>query len=132
MKTLPGAIVVTALVVSVIPRSVTAQTLFWDPDGATVGTSVSGNWDTTTPNWTATQDSGANTLWTQGSAANFGVASNYTVTLTQPITVGGITLSGTAGTLTLAGTSPNNLTLGNSLIFDTGARTALVSALITG
>ena len=131
MKTLPCALLV-SLVVSVIPSSISAQVLFWDPDGATIGTSVSGNWDTTTPNWTATQDSGANTLWTQGGVANFGVAANCTVTLTQPITVGGITLSGTAGTLTVAGTSPNSLTLGNSIIFDTGARTSIVSAPITG
>src|SRR5262249_32917547 len=130
MKTLPGAFFVTALIASVIPCSISAQALFWDPDGATVGTSVSGNWDTTTQNWTANPDSGANMLWTQGSVANFGVAANYTVTLTQPITVGGITVSGTAGVLTLAGT--NSLTLGNSLIFDTGARTSIVSAPITG
>jgi fibronectin-binding autotransporter adhesin len=120
------------LLFAALPSSTFAQTLFWDPDGATVGTSVSGNWDTTTPNWTATMDSGANSVWAQGSLANFGVAANYTVTLTQPITIAGVTVSGSAGVLTIAGTSPNNLTLGNSVTFDTGARTSIVSAPIMG
>lgn len=112
--------------------SIPAQVLSWDPDGATIGTSVSGNWDLSTPNWTAAVDSGANTTWTQGSMASFGVAVNYTVTLTVPITVAGVTVTGTAGTLTLAGTSPNVLSLGNSAIFDTGSRTLAISAPITG
>jgi len=77
-------------------------------------------------------DSGANSVWAQGSLANFGVAANYTVTLTQPITIAGVTVSGSAGVLTIAGTSPNNLTLGNSVTFDTGARTSIVSAPIMG
>lgn len=121
-----------ALLLATLPSSISAQVLVWDPDGATVGTSVSGNWDTTTLNWTATTDSGANTVWVQSSVANFGVAANYTVTLTEPITIAGVTLSGTAGILTIAGTQANNLTLGNSLIFDTGARTSVVTAPITG
>jgi fibronectin-binding autotransporter adhesin len=120
------------LLLAALPWSISAQVLFWDPDGSTVGTSVSGNWDTTTANWTATVDSGANSAWTQGGLANFGVGANYTVTLTQPITIGGVTVSGSAGILTIAGTSPNNLTLGNSLTFDTSARTSIVSAPITG
>jgi autotransporter-associated beta strand protein len=77
-------------------------------------------------------DSGANSVWTQGGFANFGVDGNFTVTLTQPITIGGVTVSGSAGVLTIAGTSPNSLTLGNSMTFDTGARTSIVSAPITG
>jgi len=66
----------------------------WDPDGATVGSGVSGNWDLITPNWTATADSGANTTWTQGNQADFLVYSNYTVTLTAPITVGNLVTTG--------------------------------------
>jgi autotransporter-associated beta strand protein len=132
MKALSFHALVAVLLFAALPCSISAQTLFWDPDGATVGTSISGNWDTATPNWTISVDSGANTAWTQGSLANFGVAANYTVTLTAPITVGGVTLTGTAGALTLAGSSPNILSLGNSAIFDTGSRTLTVSAPITG
>src|ERR1051326_7037577 len=102
MKALSFHALVAVLLFAALPCSISAQTLFWDPDGATVGTSISGNWDTATPNWTISVDSGANTAWTQGSLANFGVAANYTVTLTAPITVGGVTLTGTAGSLTLA------------------------------
>src|SRR5690242_10230912 len=64
-----------------------ADIQFWDPDGSMPGTSISGNWDTITPNWTATADSGVNAVWTQGNEADFAVAANYTVTLTEPITV---------------------------------------------
>src|SRR5437763_1017633 len=107
MKPRVLALLVASLALLLLPRSIVAQSLFWDPDGITIGTSVSGNWDTTSPNWTTSVDSGANTVWTQGSGANFGVAANYTVTLTEPITVGAIAVTGTAGTLTLAGSSPN-------------------------
>jgi len=119
-----------AILFLALPASTFAQ--FWDPDGATVGTSVSGNWDTTTANWTTTVDSGVNTVWTQGAGANFGVAANYTVTLTEPITVGAIGVTGSAGTLTIAGTSPNFLTLGGFATIDTGARSVAVSAPLTG
>lgn len=132
MKTPFLATLVPVLLLAALPCSISAQSLFWDPDGATIGTSVSGNWDTITPNWTANVDSGANTTWTQGSLANFGVAADYTVTLTEPITLGGITVTGTAGALTLAGGSPNALSLGNSAIFDTGSGTLTISAPITG
>jgi fibronectin-binding autotransporter adhesin len=132
MKTPRLALMIAVLLVAGLTWSSSAQALFWDPDGSTVGTSVSGNWDSTTPNWTSTVDSGANAAWTQGGFANFGVAANYTVTLTQPITIGGVTVTGSTGILTISGTSPNTLTLGNSVVFDSGARTSIVSAPITG
>src|SRR5204862_584832 len=107
MKILSRAVLFFAFV----PLPLFADILVWDPDGATPGTSISGNWNTTTPNWTASADSGANTLWTQGSDANFGIAANYAVTLTEPISVGNISIAGSAGTLTLAGTPANSFTL---------------------
>src|SRR5205814_5944712 len=120
MKTTRLLFFVAILFLAALPASTFAQ--FWDPDGATVGTSVSGNWDTTTANWTTTVDSGVNTVWTQGAGANFGVAANYTVTVTEPITVGAIGVTGSAGTLTIAGTSPNFLSLGGFGTIDTGQR----------
>src|SRR5690349_15783803 len=101
MKTPRLALVFAVLFFGALPWSISAQSLFWDPDGATAGTSVSGKWDTATSNWTATGvDSGVNTVWTQGSGASFTVAADYTVTLTEPITVGAIAAAGTAGTVT--------------------------------
>ncbi len=132
MKTKTFTVLGAILLLVGFARTVSAQVLFWDPDGITAGTSVSGNWNTTTPNWTVTVDSGINTLWTQGYEADFGVAANYTVTLTEPITVGNITLTGTAGTLTVTGAPPNILSLGTSAIFNTGSRTLLLSAPLAG
>jgi autotransporter-associated beta strand protein len=117
------------------PASLYAQVQFWDPDGATAGRSVSGNWDTTTANWTATPDSGVNTVWTQGGDANFALAATYTVTLTQPITIASLTATGTAGGLTIVGTSVNNLTLGTTptpFNVTNSSRTLTVSAPIAG
>ncbi|MEP6662883.1 MAG: autotransporter-associated beta strand repeat-containing protein [Verrucomicrobiota bacterium] len=117
---------------SLIPLSLRAAVQFWDPDGAVPGTSVSGNWDTVTANWTATTDSGVNTVWTQGNDASFGVTADYTVSLTQPITVGNLTLTGGAGTLTISGDPVNNLALAGTSTLDTGGRSVTISAPITG
>jgi fibronectin-binding autotransporter adhesin len=116
----------------VLTSSARAAVQFWDPDGATLGTSVSGNWDTTTASWTATPDSGANATWTQGSDASFGIAADYTVTLTEPITNGSISVSGAAGILTIAGTTANSLNLAGSAILTTGGRNINISAPING
>jgi fibronectin-binding autotransporter adhesin len=120
MKTESFVRVLAVALLALIPLSVPAQVLFWDPDGATAGTGVSGNWDTTTTNWTTAADSGVNTVWVQWDEANFGVASNYTVTLTEPITIGNFTVTGSAGTLTVAGTSANSLTVGSPSLFNIG------------
>src|SRR5437868_3584061 len=108
MKKSALPLLVVVLVLS-LPVSLPAAVQFWDPDGATVGTSISGNWNTTTPNWTASPDSGANAVWTQGNDASFGVTANYTVTLTEPMTLGNLTVTGNAGALTITGTSVNNV-----------------------
>lgn len=133
MKNQSFATVVAVLLFALVPFSIPAQVLFWDPDGATVGTSVSGNWDTVTTNWTATPDSGVNIVWAQGNEADFDVAADYTVTLTEPITIGNLTVTGTNGALTVAGSSVNSLTLGSSSVFNIGgSRTVNLSAPIGG
>jgi autotransporter-associated beta strand protein len=126
------ALLLALLLSALVPSSVSADVQFWDPDGATVGTSVSGNWNLTASNWTATADSGTNTVWIQGNEAGFGVTNNYTVTLTEPIIVGNVTLTGTNGTLTISGTSLNSLTLGAAATFNTGGRNLTLSAPING
>src|ERR1051326_6342767 len=102
---------VAVLLLASVPSSVPAAVEFWDPNGATPGTSVSGNWDLVTSNWTATIDSGTSNTWTQGDDAVFGLAAAYTVTLTAPISVGNLTATGTAGGLTIVGDAVNNHTL---------------------
>jgi fibronectin-binding autotransporter adhesin len=109
-----------------------ADIQFWDPDGSTPGTSISGNWNTITPNWTASPDSGVNAVWTQGNESDFTIAANYTVTLTEPITVGNISVSGSAGTLTVSGSTANSLTLAGSAVFNTGGRNVTLSVPING
>src|SRR5437667_11186717 len=105
------ATIFSVLLFSSVPLSLSAAVQFWDPDGSITGTSVSGNWDTVTTNWTATVDSGVNTVWTQGNDATFNIAANYTVTVTQAVTVGNITVSGSAGTLTITNDGVNSPTL---------------------
>ena len=126
------SVLLALLLFALSPWSLPADVQFWDPDGATVGTSLSGNWNTTTANWTATVDSGANTVWIQGNEASFGVTNDYTVTLTEPIIVGNVTLTGTNGTLTISGSSLNSLALGASATFNTGGRNLTLSAPING
>src|SRR4051794_1834795 len=115
-KNVFSILAISLFAIASIPNSLRAGIQVWDPDGATPGTSISGNWDTITPNWAVAADSGVNSVWTQGNEADFGVTANYTVSLTEPITVGNITVSGTAGTLTVSGTAANSLTLGGSTI----------------
>ena len=119
-------------VFALLPLTLPAAVQFWDPDGVTPGTSVSGNWDTTTLNWTDTPDSGINAVWTQSNDASFVVDTDYTATLTAPITVGNFNLSGTGGTLTIAGDAVNSLTLAGPSTLDTGGRNVTISSPITG
>lgn len=121
--------VAAVLFVAVLTVSVRAEQ-FWDPDGATIGSSISGNWDTVTPNWSAAFDAGANTTWVQGENASFDVVSNYTVTVTEPITLGGLSVSGTNGTLTIARTGANDISLGSTIFNIIGSRTLDFSATI--
>src|SRR5258705_8459065 len=90
------ASVAAVLLFALVPLSIRAAEQFWDPNGATVGTSISGNWDTVTSNWTAAADSGINKVWAQVDNANFDVAANYTVTLTEPIIIGNLTVTGSS------------------------------------
>ena len=116
---------------SLLPHPVRAQ--FWDPDGTVPGTGISGNWDTVMANWSTGFDVGGNVVWVQGDTANFNVESNYTVTVAEAITVGGITVSGAAGALTIDRTAANALTLGGDSIFNIGgSRTVNLSAPIAG
>src|SRR5437879_13927177 len=97
MKTQSVVTAIAVLLFALLPLGSPGAAQFWDPDGATPGTSVPGNWDLVTSNWTATVDSGVSNAWTQEDDAVFGLTADYTVTLTAPITVGNITATGTAG-----------------------------------
>jgi fibronectin-binding autotransporter adhesin len=133
MKIKSFATVIAVLSFAFISLPLPAAEQFWDPDGSNPGSGISGNWDTFTTNWTSNFDLGDNTVWVSGNNANFLVASNYTVTVTEAITVGNITVSGTAGTLTIDRTALNGLTWGAPSIFNIGgSRTVSVSAPIAG
>src|SRR5258705_11039074 len=84
------ASVAAVLLFALVPLSIRAADQVWDPNGTTVGTSVSGNWDTITSNWTATVDSGVSNAFAAGDNAIFGLAGTYTVTLTEPISLGNL------------------------------------------
>src|SRR5712671_5894554 len=88
MKNQSFAKFVAILWVASTPFALPAAVQVWDPDGTTPGTGISGNWDTVIANWTTAPDAGGNTTWIQGNDAIFNMASNYTVTVTQAITVG--------------------------------------------
>src|SRR5438477_13188008 len=114
MKSESRSRIILFLFCALAPLLPAAGQQYWDPDGLTPGSTVPGNWDTVTTNWTANPDSGTNTVWTQGSDASFIITNNLTVTLTEPITTVNVTVSGTNGTLTLARTARNTLPLGGS------------------
>ena len=113
-----SAMVISMTALAVSP-SVHAANRYWDGgtaniattgDGASGGTA--GNWDTTLTNWD--QGSGlAHVAWSnaaQDTAIFAGTAG--TVTLTAPVTAAALTF--TAAGYTVAGTSPNILTLGGT------------------
>src|SRR5437762_13471793 len=122
MKSESRSRIILSLFCALAPLLPAAGQQYWDPDGMTPGSTVPGNWDTVTTNWTANPDSVTNTVWAQGSDASFIITNKLTVTLTEPITVGNITVSGINGTLTLARITAMRFTLSKSTILETCAR----------
>ncbi|MGC8561222.1 MAG: G1 family glutamic endopeptidase [Phycisphaerae bacterium] len=66
-----------------------ASTLTWSPNGSATGNDTSGNWDTTTTNWSGATGSSA---WTNGDVAAFGAGttSSATITLQAAVSAAGI------------------------------------------
>ena len=127
--------------VSTAPQAKAAN-LYWDTNGVTGGVGGTGAWDTTTANWstsTAGTDSSVVANFTNADTAFFGGTAG-TITLSAPLTIGGLvfTASGdtlTGSTLTLdtsTGYSPTiNVDSGNNGFTQAGTR-ATISSIIAG
>ena len=116
-----------------------AANLYWDSDATAAGNNTgtgaglggTGNWDTTTANW---YNASSDVAWANaGSDTAFFYGTAGTVTLTTPITVGGLNFGATGFTLT--GSATNTLTLGGTtptITLATGVSQATINTLIVG
>ncbi|WP_161492382.1 autotransporter outer membrane beta-barrel domain-containing protein [Brucella pituitosa] len=119
-------------------NSAFSASLYWDPNGATTGRGGAGIWNLTSPFWSATADglTGPYSAWNNAAHDNaiFGGTAG-TVTLANPITIGGLQFSSNGYVL-----SGNQLTLGDAYtVLSVGegtpadaAMTATISAVIAG
>lgn len=121
-----------------------AAILYWDggvANIATPGNGVSGgtlgNWDTTLTNWD--QGSGlAHINWTNGTNTAFfgGGATGATVTLTAPVTVGGLGFASNSGYTITAGASGLTFGTGTNQVrminVSGGSSAATISGTVTG
>lgn len=106
---------------SILAISSASAQLFWSADATNQG--GTGTWDTTTATWGTAAGGPYTTVWSNGSAANFGGTAG-TVTLGEPISVTALTL--TDG-YEITG---NTLTFTNRAINVTG--TATISSNVAG
>ena len=86
----------------VLSASAAAQSVFWDTNGSTSGSSAStiatGTWDAGSARWNAASDgTGSTAAWQAGDTAVFSAGTNatgaYTVTISGTQTVGGLTFN---------------------------------------
>ncbi len=114
----------------VLSASAAAQSVFWDTNGSTSGSSAStiatGTWDAGSARWNAASDgTGSTAAWQAGDTAVFSAGTNatgaYTVTISGTQTVGGLTFN--LGDVTLSG---------DSLLSDTAPFTITVASGATG
>jgi fibronectin-binding autotransporter adhesin len=120
----------TAVALLALPSAAQAQdaNVYWDPNGSTVGSGGSGNWNTTSNSWSRSNNDvlGPWGAWNNDPLnpdnAIFGTTAGTLpvapITLTQPIIVHNMTFQSVndwvlnGGTLTLAGTDPTITTIG--------------------
>jgi len=116
LAVVPGIVGTTFLLAFTIvqmPGESSAQTLYWDTNGATAGSggpSPSGTWDGVTPNWsTSSAGTVTTTTWVSGDTAVFSAGTDatnsYTVTISGTQTAGGVTFQ--TGTNTSTGATCN-------------------------
>ena len=124
--------------VVVLVPSLSAQTLYWDRNGATAGAGVTptGNWNTTgAANWsTSALGTVATANWTSGRDAVFSAGTDatgtYTVTLGAAMNVGNLTFE--EGTTTITASTLNLTRVGGSTINVASGRTATVNSILGG
>ncbi|WP_245295167.1 autotransporter-associated beta strand repeat-containing protein [Manganibacter manganicus] len=119
---LAGRSLALAVATGLAAGAAAAADRYWDPNGTAANRGGSGDWNLTSSSWSPSGDgvSGPYSGWDNNSLdrAFFG-GTGGTVTLTSPITLGGITFDAagytlTGGTLNLAGSTPTIATLGNT------------------
>ncbi|MEZ5384461.1 MAG: autotransporter-associated beta strand repeat-containing protein [Prosthecobacter sp.] len=120
---------------ALITPELSAATLFWDADadGGNAIIGGTGTWDTATVQWDIDADNGNsnNTTWTNGiNIASFGGTSG-TVTLGEPITVGGLEFLSDGYIITGSGGNVLTLTDSGTINVATGLHAA-VTADIAG
>jgi autotransporter-associated beta strand protein len=139
MRPIPRHWLLAALVACLgfFPALLSAQTLYWDTNGATPGLGLGdGTWDTTTANWT-TSSSGniAPVTWTNGYIASFtydGVVTDSVVTLGSDITLAGLVADYNPEAVTIVGNG-HQLTLVGSAGITAGALGGLtIDVVIAG
>ncbi len=114
-RIMAGGFLPLALVTGLTINLAWGANLYWDVNNTAIGIGGSGNWDTTSAFWNTTGNdvAGPFTTWNNANLDNAifnGTAG--TVTLTVPITVGGLTFN--VSGYTIAGTGANTLTLGGA------------------
>ncbi|WP_375196824.1 autotransporter-associated beta strand repeat-containing protein [Sphingobium sp.] len=137
-----GSSSLTAMALLALASPARADDVYWDANGAAVGSGGTGNWDLTSSLWSQSNSDvlGPFVLWSNNPAnpnnAIFGVSAGGvtttpgTITLTQPITAHNLTFqSGNGwalggGTLTLGGVNPTITTGGSATINSVIAGTA--------
>ena len=132
-----GSALLLAVSVALLPQAVSAQTLYWDTNGATAGSggpSPSGTWDGVAPNWsTSSAGTVATGVWTNGDTAVFSADSDatnsYTVTISGTQTAGGVTFA--TGTNTLTG-GTLQLTGGGAITVNASPVKGVIASPITG
>ncbi len=117
-----GLVAVSALAIAALAPSATrAATLYWDGgiinggDPTANANGGAGNWNNALTNWDTLAAGGADTAWTAGDIAVFS-GTGATVTLTDNITVGGLTFNKVNGGTTYYTLNAN----GNTLSFASG------------
>ncbi len=135
--TLRGAALWIFIAVTLLP-SLSAQTLYWDRNGATAGAGVTptGNWNTAgAANWsTSALGTVATANWTSGRDAVFSAGTDatgtYTVTLGASMNVGNLTFQ--EGTPTITANTLTFNRVGGSTVDVASGRTATVNSILGG
>jgi autotransporter-associated beta strand protein len=113
-------------------RSPELNRLYWEPDGSTGGSVLTGTWDSTTANWNpSSAGTSATNAWNSGEVAMFAVGTQgggtYTVTVSGTQTIGGLYFQ--TGNVTLQG---GGFTLASDSTFTAASGVQTINTPIAG
>src|SRR5689334_12786807 len=82
-----AAAALSSAAVAALSQTAMAQSLYWDRNGTTAGTSATstGSWDLASPNWGTINGDTAPGAWASGNIAVFSAGSNGTGTFTVTV-----------------------------------------------